>query len=170
MEIILEIGDFLRTRGWWLCVAESVTIGHLQALIGGQSGASDFFVGGITAYTLAQKVRHLGVDPDEAATTNCVSPAVCQQMARGACRMFQANLAIATTGYAEPSPDQRIVTPFAFMSIYQGGLVDKEVVAKRIEYTETDRWLDRGVLRQRCQQFIAETAIEALHEFLNHIT
>jgi PncC family amidohydrolase len=168
MEIMLDIGDVLRTRGWRLCVAESVTIGHLQSLIGRVSGASDFFVGGITAYTLEQKVRHLGVDRNEAAATDCVSPTVCRQMARGACRMFQADLAIATTGYAEPSPELNIVTPFAFLSIYQGGLVDKEVVAKRVEYAETDRSLDRAAQRQRCQQFMAGLAIEALSEFLRN--
>jgi hypothetical protein len=27
--------------------------------------------------------------------------------------------------------------------------------------------LDRPVLRQRCQQFVAETAVEALHAFLS---
>ena len=64
MTIVREIGDILRTRGWWLCVAESMTIGRIQVMIGGVPGASDFFVGGLTAYTLEQKVRQLGVDHD----------------------------------------------------------------------------------------------------------
>ena len=49
-----------------LAVAESLTSGHLQAAIGARSGASDFFLGGITAYSIDQKVTHLGVDRDEA--------------------------------------------------------------------------------------------------------
>ena len=43
-----------------LAVAESLTCGHLQALVGSVSGASDFFCGGVTAYNIDQKVRHLG--------------------------------------------------------------------------------------------------------------
>ena len=52
----------LRAPRLTLAVAESLTCGHLQAAIGAISGASEFFRGGLTAYTLAQKVRHLGVD------------------------------------------------------------------------------------------------------------
>ena len=166
MTIVREIGDILRTRGWWLCVAESMTIGRIQVMIGGVPGASDFFVGGLTAYTLEQKVRQLGVDHDEAEATNCVSPLVCRQMALGACRLFQADLAIATTGYSEPAPELGVSTPFAFVSIYQGGTVDKEVFATRAECVEADPWLDRPLLRQRCQQHVAETAVAALHAFL----
>jgi nicotinamide-nucleotide amidase len=166
MTIVREIGDILRTRGWWLCAAESMTIGRIQVIIGGTPGASEFFVGGITAYTLEQKVRQLGVDHDEAAATDCVSPLVCQQMARGACRLFQTDLAIATTGYAEATSELGISRPFAFVSIYQARAADQEVFATRVECDEADPWLDRSVLRQRCQQFVAETAVESLYEFL----
>ena len=63
----------LREPRLTLAVAESLTCGNVQAHIGRVSGASNFFLGGITAYTLAQKVRHLGVDHDRAAVANCVS-------------------------------------------------------------------------------------------------
>ena len=166
MTMVQEIGDILRTREWWLCVAESITVGRIQMLIGGVPGASEFFSGGITAYTLDQKVRQLGVDHDEAVASNCVSPVICRQMALGACRLFQTDLAMATTGYAEPAPNWGVSTPFAFISIYQGRAADKEVFATRVEYVEADPWLDRELLRQRCQQYVAETAVAALHEFL----
>ena len=44
-----------------LAVAESLTGGRVQARITAISGASEFFLGGMTAYSLDQKVRHLGV-------------------------------------------------------------------------------------------------------------
>lgn len=69
----------------WLAVAESLTCGRLQARIGAISGASDFFMGGLTAYSLDQKVRHLGVDRAEAEAANSVSARIAEQMARGAC-------------------------------------------------------------------------------------
>lgn len=100
-----------------LAVAESLTAGNVQARIGAISGASAFFRGGITAYTLAQKTRHLGVDATEAAKSNGVSAAVAAQMARGACALFGSDLALATTGYAECSPVDGVEVPFAYWAL-----------------------------------------------------
>src|SRR5438045_4062744 len=86
-----------------LAVAESLTCGRVQALVGAISGASEFFLGGITAYSLEEKVRHLGVDRRAARKVNSVSAEVAEQMARGVCALFGSDLGVATTGYAEPS-------------------------------------------------------------------
>ncbi|MCF3651069.1 CinA family protein [Synoicihabitans lomoniglobus] len=100
-----------------LAVAESLTCGQLQAAIGSVSGASAFFLGGITAYTLEQKVKHLGVDRTTAEACNCVSEATAREMARGALAMFGADLAVATTGYAEADPTGGITEPFAWWAL-----------------------------------------------------
>ena len=100
-----------------LAVAESVTCGRLQARIGAISGASQFFVGGLTAYTVTQKVRHLGVDRALAEQSGAVSPEIAGQMARGACAFFGSDLAIATTGYAEPAPERGVAQPVAFWAL-----------------------------------------------------
>ena len=68
-----------RRPGVWLAVAESITCGRLQARIGAISGASAFFRGGVTAYTLEGKVRLLGVDRAHAAKVGCVSRRVAGQ-------------------------------------------------------------------------------------------
>jgi nicotinamide-nucleotide amidase len=107
----------LRPPRLTLSVAESLTAGRLQARLGAISGASHFFPGGITAYSLAQKVRHLGVERDAAAAVNSVSADVAAQMARGACALFQTDLALATTGYAEPSVEWNIPQPYAWWSL-----------------------------------------------------
>ena len=100
-----------------LAVAESLTSGRLQAEIGAISGASTFFLGGITAYSTDEKVRLLGIDRAEAEAVNCVSSRVAEQMACGVCRLFGSDLGVATTGYAEPYPDRRIEMPFAFWGL-----------------------------------------------------
>lgn len=100
-----------------LAVAESVTCGGLQQRIGRISGASEFFLGGITAYDAAQKFAHLGVDDAEARAVNCVSAKVAEQMARGVCVLFNADLGIATTGYAEPNAKWRADHPHAFWAV-----------------------------------------------------
>ena len=102
-----------------LAVAESLTCGQVQASIGAISGASEFFLGGITAYTLEQKVRHLGVERAAARGVNSVSAEVARQMASGVCALFGSDLGVATTGYAEPSPQQGVVDPFAWWALVQ---------------------------------------------------
>ena len=105
--------------GVGLAVAESLTAGNVQARIGALSGASAFFRGGLTAYTLEQKVRQLGVDRTEAVACNCVSESIARQMARGAATLFDAQIALATTGYAEPSPAEAVSTPFAWWALVE---------------------------------------------------
>lgn len=100
-----------------LAVAESMTCGRVQAAVGAVSGASDFFLGGVTAYTLDQKVRHLGVNRAAARRVNCVSAAVAEQMARGVCRLFGSDVGVATTGYAEPAPAAGVTDPFAWWAV-----------------------------------------------------
>jgi nicotinamide-nucleotide amidase len=100
-----------------LAVAESITCGQLQARIGKLSGASEFFLGGITAYSLVQKVKHLGVNRTIAEAVNCVSSEVAEAMAEGVCKLFGSDVGCATTGYAEPSEANKINTPFAFWAV-----------------------------------------------------
>ena len=164
-QLVYDLGQLLREKDWRLCVAESVTVGRLQSTIGSVSGASDFFEGGITAYNLEQKVRHLGVDRDEAAASNCVSSAVCRQMARGACALFEADLAISTTGYAEPDPYYDVHHPFAYVSIWQA-VTGGEVASLKIAGPHPDPWLGDQDHRRACQQHFAETALAALLECL----
>jgi nicotinamide-nucleotide amidase len=100
-----------------LAVAESVTCGRLQARLGRNSGASDFLLGGITAYSLDQKSRHLAVDRASAEAVHCVSADVAEQMARGVCLLFGADFGVATTGYAEPSALLAVDEPFAWWAV-----------------------------------------------------
>jgi nicotinamide-nucleotide amidase len=110
-------GLLLQAPRLTLAVAESLTCGRLQARIGAVSGASEYFLGGLTAYSLEQKVRHLGVDRAEALAVNSVSARVAEQMARGACVLFGADVGVGTTGYAEGSAEHRVAEPFAWWGL-----------------------------------------------------
>lgn len=130
---------FLREPKLTLAVAESLTCGNLQAHIGRISGASNFFLGGITAYTIDQKVKHLGVDRASAAAVNCVSAQVAEQMARGTVELFGADIALATTGYAEPSPDNGVAVPFAWWALAHRRAGDWHVQSARLECKDAAR-------------------------------
>jgi nicotinamide-nucleotide amidase len=142
-----------------LAVAESLTCGRLQARIGAISGASEFFLGGMTAYSLEQKVRHLGVERGAAAAVNSVSASVAEQMARGACTLFGSDLGIGTTGYAEASAEPRVAAPFAWWGL-----------ARRLPDGRFDTLSGRvdcpGLSRVAVQERVAEAALGALVSWL----
>ena len=113
---MLALKDLLlREPALTLASAESMTCGRIQARIGAISGASKFFLGGITTYTIDQKVHHLGVDRALAESCNAVSSEIAEQMAIGACQLFGASLGLATSGYAE-NPVGR-THPFAWWAL-----------------------------------------------------
>lgn len=125
-QIINSIKDFMLAHGQTLAVAESVTSGHLQAAFSLANEASGFFHGGITAYNLGQKSRHLHVNPIHATSCNCVSERVADEMARHAVVMFSSDWSIAITGYASRLPEQNINELFAFYSIcFREGIVQR---------------------------------------------
>ncbi|HLP25458.1 MAG TPA: nicotinamide-nucleotide amidohydrolase family protein, partial [Acidobacteriota bacterium] len=100
-----------------VAVAESMTAGRVQALIASVSGSSEYFLGGITAYSLDEKVKLLGVNRTHARKCNCVSQQVAVEMAVGACQLFGADLALSTTGYAEASRKDGIKDPMAWWTL-----------------------------------------------------
>jgi nicotinamide-nucleotide amidase len=114
-----------------VAVAESLTCGRVQALLGSVSGSSAYFRGGLTAYTLEQKVALLGVDRTHAAEVDCVSERVAREMAVGVRRLFHTAVGLATTGYAEASPVAPL--PFAWWALAWGTDPARDAVAGRIE-------------------------------------
>ena len=84
-----------------ISTAESCTGGRIAAAITAQSGASQYFQGGLVAYQNEVKEQLLGVPPAMIDTHGVVSRQVAEQMVRGACRLFRTDYALASTGYAE---------------------------------------------------------------------
>jgi len=160
MEANVELKQLLlRKPALTLAVAESLTGGHVQARITAVSGASNYFLGGITAYTLDQKVRHLGVNRAHARRVNCVSQRVAVEMAQGAGALFGADLAVATTGYAEPSRADGIKAPMAWWALchrQRGGKAT--VISGQLEM--------RGATRIEAQERVATEVLAALAAYL----
>lgn len=150
---------FLGAPRLTLAVAESMSCGHVQGRIGAVSGASEFFLGGITAYSLDQKVQHLGVQRAAAKKVNSVSREIAEQMALGACKLFGSDLGIATTGYAEAVPAEKISAPFAFWA-----LVHRQ--KGRIAQVRHGRVECPGEPRTQAQAIVAEAVVAELIEYL----
>ena len=169
--MLIELKELmLRPKRRTLAVAESLTCGRVQARIGQISGASEFFLGGLTAYSLDQKVRHLGVDRATAAPANSVSAAVAEQMARGVCTLFGSELGLATTGYAEPfdaaqggaAPAGGIVQPFAWWAlVHELGGGKRSVRSGRVDCP--------GATRTQVQEKVAEVVVAELVDYLREL-
>jgi len=155
---IKELMDALKLR---LCVAESITSGNLQAAIGSVSGSSTYFEGGMTVYSRKQKVSLLGINDEHAKEVNSVSARVAEELARGVCLKYDADIALGTTGYAEPYPQENVLTPYGFFAIWhrRPGTAEGKVVAAEQVFGE-----DRG--RVEMQQYMTEVVLDAL---LHHL-
>jgi PncC family amidohydrolase len=142
-NVVNTIKDILCDRAQTIAVAESVTAGHLQAALSSAIEASHFFQGGITAYNLGQKCRHLGVDPIAAEGCDCVSEEVARTMALHVNTMFTSQYSIAITGYAAKMPEKGMNELYAWYAIACNNKIigsekistGKERVEAQVDYT-----------------------------------
>jgi nicotinamide-nucleotide amidase len=93
------VGAALKHGGYTLAVAESLTGGLLASAFARAPESSEWFRGGVVAYSRAVKYDLLGV-PDGPV----VSEAAALAMARGAGRLLEADVAVAVTGVGGPDP------------------------------------------------------------------
>lgn len=96
------VGNMLRQRGLTLATMESCTGGLLASIITDVPGSSDYFVGGLVAYTADMKAA-FGVEAALLAEHGTVSPEVAAAMARAARSRLGANIGAGLTGVAGPS-------------------------------------------------------------------
>jgi nicotinamide-nucleotide amidase len=95
--------DMLRTRGFSLGLAESVTGGLVSARLTAIAGASDVLRGSIVSYASDVKFDLLSVDPGPV-----VSEEAALQMAIGARERLGADIGLALTGVAGPAEQDQM--------------------------------------------------------------
>ncbi|KFF17435.1 CinA family protein [Chryseobacterium sp. JM1] len=128
-NLLEYISQSLLTAGETISVAESVTSGCLQLAFSQMPNASLFFKGGMTTYTLPQKVELLQVDKEEAQDCDCVSENVAKTMALNVAKLFNSDWSIATTGYCTPIR-KSLYKIFAYFSFSYKGEV---ILTKKLE-------------------------------------
>lgn len=126
------IKEYMIRNNQTIAVAESVTAGFLQAAFASAEKASSFFQGGLTAYNIDQKVRHLQINREKGEACNCVSYDTANEMAVGICTSFTSDWSISITGYSTPVPESSFRT-FAFFSICRH---EKIILTDKIELKE----------------------------------
>ena len=104
--IVQGISKILNAQNKTLSVAESCTGGKISSIITSVSGSSNFFKGGIIAYSNQVKINKLRVRQNDLEKHSAISEKVAMQMAEGIKNQFLADYAIATTGYAGPEGEK----------------------------------------------------------------
>ncbi len=93
----------LAKRGKKLTTAESCTGGMIASEITSVPGASHVFEGGFITYSERLKEKMLGVSAGLISRVGVVSEDVARDMADGALRRSDADIAVAVTGFAGPT-------------------------------------------------------------------
>jgi len=152
------VGRLLAEQGLTIAVAESCTGGLIAHRLTNVSGSSAYFVGGVVAYSDEVKERVLGVSGETLLTYGAVSEETAREMARGACRLFDTDVAISATGIAGPTggtPQKPV------------GLVYVALAAQDLERCERHLWQgDRLTVRLENKRRTSEAALEMLRQYL----
>ena len=102
LQLSAQLGQLLRERGWTCASAESCTGGLIGSWITSLAGSSDYFSGGVIAYSNSAKTSLLGVAQSTLDEVGAVSSECAREMAQGARQALGAEVGISSTGIAGP--------------------------------------------------------------------
>ena len=103
MSLLNNLQQLCIEKGVSIAVAESCTAGLIASKLTTLPGSSSYFNGGVVAYQNEIKTKILGVSQSIIDEKTEVSVEVVKQMAKSVLEKFDANFAVATTGYAGPA-------------------------------------------------------------------
>ena len=107
------LGNKLSSKGWQITCAESCTGGGVGYAITSISGSSAWFKKGYITYSNDAKQELLGVSEQTLIQHGAVSAATVEEMAEGAAKHANADVAVAISGIAGPdggTPDKPVGT------------------------------------------------------------
>ena len=102
MSSEIQLVHLLKEKGLTITTAESITGGMLASTIIKVPGASAVINEGVVTYSAAAKVKYLGVSQELIDLKGVICPDVAREMAEGAAKNAEADVAISTTGNAGP--------------------------------------------------------------------
>lgn len=148
------VGKLLIKKRLTVGLGESCTGGLLGHRLTNVAGSSEYFLGGIVAYSYDAKERLLGVIHNTLYEYGAVSPETALEMARGARKLLSADIGISVTGIAGPG----------------GGMPGKPVGLVYIALSARDRdRVERFVWdqdREGNKRLSADAALSMLKEYL----
>lgn len=117
---------YLQDNHLKLVTAESCTAGMIASTLADEPGSASWLECAFVTYSEAAKMRYIGVKPETIERYNLTSEEVAREMAEGALKAADANVAIANTGVAGPGPGEGGIPPgticFAWSFEHEGGI------------------------------------------------
>ena len=155
LALSAQIGKELLASHQTLAVAESCTGGLIGHILTAVPGSSDYFIGGIIAYSNAVKVNLLRVDPAVLLQEGAVSAAVVAQMASGIAHLMGSDWGVAISGIAGPGGG----TPEKPVGLVWIGLATKksEALARKFYFNG-----DRREIKEAAAQMALTLLLEDL--------
>ncbi len=151
------VGLMLKEKNLTLAVAESCTGGLLGKYITDIPGSSDYFVGGVIAYSNGIKMKLLSVPQIILEKYGAVSAECARYMAEGAAQNLSANIGVSITGVAGPTggtPEKPV--GLVYIGLYASGHADAR------EYRI-------GPDRERNRERSATAALDLIRRYLKGI-
>lgn len=150
----MQAGDLLHQQKLRLALAESCTGGLIGNRITDVPGSSEYFMGSIVAYAYEAKVALLGVSWDTLNTHGAVSSETVLEMAHGAHKALDTDIAVSVSGIAGPG----------------GGTLDKPVGTTWIALVVKDgEWVREFHFRGNREQNKSSAADSALQLLLDYL-
>ena len=147
-ELESVIGKALIDLNKTISVAESCTGGNISNLITSVPGSSNYFIGGIIAYSNEIKINSLGINEDILNKYGAVSKEVAEEMAKNVRNKFNSSIGISSTGIAGPS----------------GGTKEKPVGTIWIAFSDNEKTISKKlILTQRRDVNTVLTTINSLN-------
>jgi len=102
-KLLEDTGFLLKKKGWTISVAESCTGGLIGSLLTSVPGSSDYFAGGIIAYSNEVKRNLLSVSSQTLDEFGAVSEETVREMSRGVKKLLKTDVGISVSGIAGPT-------------------------------------------------------------------
>jgi nicotinamide-nucleotide amidase len=136
----------LRASDGTVACAESLTGGGVSARLTSVPGASAVFAGAAVVYTVRTKREILGVSEETIRGPGVVSRECALEMAAGARRLFDADLAISLTGAAGPEPHDGAEPGTTWLGLAGEGLSYARGYTAPGERERVRRWAEQAAL------------------------
>jgi len=129
-EIATEVADLLKERKETITVAETAAGGLISAALLSRPGASGYYKGGLTLYTLESRIAFAGWTPENLKTYTGPTPAVVEGLTTHVNKTLGSTYTVGESGTAGPTGGTtRNRTPgyVALAVTAPGGTVTREV-------------------------------------------
>lgn len=136
-------------QGATLATAESCTGGRIASLLTSEAGASQWYVGGVVAYSRLAKREVLGLTQDSM-SEGLVSERCARAMARHVALLYNSDYAVSTTGVCGPSASEGREPGYVWVAVKS----PRGISAQLVEFA------DRG--RVENIDYVAQQALELL--------